>query len=373
MDCVYEWVVDEDNLNHYLQTNEVVDVLNQLGIHAVFSKYNEGQLLWDGECFHLYCLKGTTNRHPDHLVLIPLSCQDGLSQAIAQAGHLLRKDLGYPGTFVIFRDKKIEIIPRGAPSGDPNACSLKEKLASLGYAMSEKFSTLTANPCISDNSKLIKKLAAHRFSKMTNPDEPETFEPSARQLTGIHHAIHAIARQLFKQFDQLGILLKGFPPSQLDLSKFPHSIKKTIDHCDFCDSQVVANQMVYEGKHFHVLCNYVPWNNPHFMIVSKKHKQYLEMLDNQELEELLRLEKSLRAVLKTQQPSQPVMGVIQNGISGGQTQPHFHLHVLSVPQTLPFTWHIMKDILGMNRKMTVQEMRAVREEFEPLILQQEQL
>ena len=96
--------------------------------------------------------------------------------------------------------------------------------------------------------------------------------------------------------------------------------------CIFC-SGLEANQVFLETDFFKVLLDKFPVQDGHILIVSKNHWMSLTELTDDELVDLIRLEKRLVAIIED---NFDVLGttVLQNDAGVMEEGTHFHAHIV---------------------------------------------
>jgi len=97
-------------------------------------------------------------------------------------------------------------------------------------------------------------------------------------------------------------------------------------NCIFC-SGLNPNQILLETQHFKVLLDKFPVQDGHILIVSKEHRMSLTELTEQELDDLIRLEKKLVSIIES---NFNVLGttVLQNDADVMEENTHFHVHIV---------------------------------------------
>lgn len=102
----------------------------------------------------------------------------------------------------------------------------------------------------------------------------------------------------------------------------------SVKACAFCNSNIIANQVYYEGQHVRVLLNYMPILEGHSLVIPKRHVERFEDLSVEELTEMHAvIQKVGRAFQKVYDTSDYLISC-QNGERAGQTVGHVHFHVI---------------------------------------------
>ncbi len=96
----------------------------------------------------------------------------------------------------------------------------------------------------------------------------------------------------------------------------------------FCDERVINSQGIWEGTHIQVLYNYKPLGKEglHFLLVTKEHKERFTELSLEEFQEKERL----AAALIKYYSGYTWYRYHKTGRLAGQSEPHFHEHVVFV-------------------------------------------
>ena len=91
----------------------------------------------------------------------------------------------------------------------------------------------------------------------------------------------------------------------------------------------VANLVVHRDKTCYVVMNRYPYNGGHLMVIPYKQVADLELLDDQELSDLMRLSRRCITVLKeVMQPQGFNVGLNLGQVAGAGIEEHLHLHVV---------------------------------------------
>jgi ATP adenylyltransferase len=109
-------------------------------------------------------------------------------------------------------------------------------------------------------------------------------------------------------------------------------LEKT-DGCIFCEviknDEDNKNHIVYRGKHAYVILNKYPYNNGHMMIVPYTHTaDLLELSPEEQTENQLILNMSIKAIRKVYNPSAINIGLNLGRAAGAGIDEHIHYHIL---------------------------------------------
>lgn len=98
--------------------------------------------------------------------------------------------------------------------------------------------------------------------------------------------------------------------------------------CPFCEDANVIERKVVEND----LAFAFPTNTPivpmHMLVVPKRHAQYYDALTDDEKDAIEAIRKKLNLVLRNQFGAQGFNYAWNEEVIGGQSVPHFHLHVV---------------------------------------------
>ncbi|MEM7174435.1 MAG: HIT family protein [Chlamydiota bacterium] len=98
------------------------------------------------------------------------------------------------------------------------------------------------------------------------------------------------------------------------------------DQCALCDPKIIKKQVFYEGELVRVFYDYKPIFPGHCLIVPKRHVRYFHEISLEEGSEMCATVKKLhRAIAQVFQKSDYVL-IQKNGLLGGQTVDHVHIH-----------------------------------------------
>lgn len=133
----------------------------------------------------------------------------------------------------------------------------------------------------------------------------------------------------------LGEILEG---------EFMHFDEKTRESCAFCKQSILKKQEMVSSKNVTVLYNYLPYTkDAHFLILPFQHIETLHCLEDVILAETIEWAQRISLIMNGQKN---LVWFCQNGPRGGQTTPHFHLHVLQRPDPVLFPMQILNEISG---------------------------
>lgn len=157
------------------------------------------------------------------------------------------------------------------------------------------------------------------------------------------------------------LLTKRFPYLfNIEKLNIPNSLVVKFSACPFDDPKIVYNQLVLETNHFNLLANIGPYGKYHFLITPKisidnhyhhRHNYQVEsweFLDIHQKIEAYQLCLDLSEIIKHCTKLNSIF-FLHNGASAGQTVPHTHVHVLTIPDQHEYVAKIAKDIINFNR------------------------
>ena len=146
-------------------------------------------------------------------------------------------------------------------------------------------------------------------------------------------------------------------------------IKETVsnkedDSCLFCDVIKVQNDkenlILYRGEHIFVMINKYPYNNGHLMIIPYRHLQDIDILNDKENLEAMKLLSFAIKVLKKEISAEGFnIGLNIGRIAGAGIAGHIHFHIVPrwsgdtnfmpvltdtkvISQSLEESWEILK-------------------------------
>ena len=128
--------------------------------------------------------------------------------------------------------------------------------------------------------------------------------------------------------------------------------------CIFCDN-IEERQILFETKHFKAVYDIDPIQFGHMLVMTKKHKLYLNDLSQTELNELMNIQ---REVIKVMEKTLVVDGVtiIMNNGEIMDKGTHFHIHLIPRYHGDDFWTH--QQVEG--KPINLQQLRAhLRKEF----------
>lgn len=105
------------------------------------------------------------------------------------------------------------------------------------------------------------------------------------------------------------------------------------DQCSFCKPEVIAKQLILEEKTLWVLFNIWPYvgdgeNSQHLLVVSKHHLENEAAASEEERCEMLRVIGKLCRIAREMFPNATISVFCQQGFQAGQTEPHYHWHIV---------------------------------------------
>lgn len=146
---------------------------------------------------------------------------------------------------------------------------------------------------------------------------------------------------LSKQQSEHAQLIQDFTKEIAQIPAADDSEKKSDD--PFCQDEVIANQIVFEGQYVNVLYNYAPIVDLSFLIVTKAHRPTFLELTEDEYTEAQMLTALLLKYFYSQGYSTAYI-YHKTGKRAGQNVPHWHQHI-SIPD------HSQSNIKNMLKAM----------------------
>ena len=128
--------------------------------------------------------------------------------------------------------------------------------------------------------------------------------------------------------------------------------------CIFCDN-IEERQILFETKHFKAVYDIDPIQFGHMLVMTKKHKLYLNDLSQTELNELMNIQREVIKVMEKTLEVDGVTIIINNGeIMDKGT--HFHIHLIPRYHGDDFWTHQKVE----EKPINLQKLRAhLRKEF----------
>ena len=128
--------------------------------------------------------------------------------------------------------------------------------------------------------------------------------------------------------------------------------------CIFCDN-IEERQILFETKHFKAVFDIDPIQFGHMLVMTKKHKLYLNDLSQTELNELMNIQREVIKVMEKTLEVDGVTIIINNGeIMDKGT--HFHIHLIPRYHGDDFWTHQKVE----EKPINLQKLRAhLRKEF----------
>jgi len=107
------------------------------------------------------------------------------------------------------------------------------------------------------------------------------------------------------------------------------------ENCLFCLKEITEKSFCTTTR-FSAFYNIAPILPGHSLIIPNKHYESLFELPDDELSEMMLFARKITSLLKSAFNCDGFDWTIQDGVSGGQTVPHLHLHIIPrKPQDLP--------------------------------------
>ena len=160
-----------------------------------------------------------------------------------------------------------------------------------------------------------------------------------------------------------------------DGGEFTSAKAKVIDieKCVFCDPKVISKQFVYKFGDFLCIYNFRPYTLGYHFMVTPSIPLHIEDWQNFSLDDVLQIDQFSQAIIKAikqESGRDDIILFVQNGIAGGMTVPHGHMHILLRPTKFHFLTQVLLEISGHKRKgLTAEEMAPVKEKFKERLQQ----
>lgn len=128
---------------------------------------------------------------------------------------------------------------------------------------------------------------------------------------------------LCKQADSFKLQLNAQPSYTQTRSQLQEKIMQD----SFCNHDIIKAQRVYEGTSIDLLVDYAPVGDLHLLIVTKDHLENFADLPDATYLEVAQLTKKI--IPYYQSHGYPIVDLfVKTGKAAGQTQPHFHQHLV---------------------------------------------
>lgn len=390
----YEWVINSEEISEKKNLNKFLEVLQHLNIsvapefqtdHELSNPNNafQGEIVSKGETYTVFACRDESG--VSQYVYVPSNVYENdatpteineLSQGLNIANRIFHSVFLFPSISLTgsweshFSEKPtFKVTPRGFPRAEASVCDLEEKIDEIYAALFDKKRTSrNLQGLDSCDIKLLKSSYLELLERQITYYCSHRFElaSSQRKVINIRNAVELVLREIQQFLSENDILLNSeipnflwnFLPDQMTVKQTP---------CAFCNQNVLERQEVLETPLFKVLCNYKPWAKTHFMIVSKRHISHFDQLNHNEYITLFQLAQAVSQAIKAHYPKEKVVCYLQDGIASGQTQPHFHLHVMLRPQKLELSIKILKELIGISSTLSNEEMESIRQEYGPII------
>lgn len=397
------WIISEDIEN--IKAEEIVKVLKAFDISAEiksFREYYEQYKILKGKYFTIYLAPRFYHRDQvwilqNHGSETPF---EDLNQAQLQelesfrylVGEIFQRYMNYQG-YVMFMDFEkdyglgrfalcLEMIPAKAEDSHNGEVNLLEKIGRANYVF---FGDRNTNYLTPEEAKskiehfktYLIKLDAGKHTINNQRRVIKNTLPWERKISHLEE-LSKLCLQNLKQdlMDQNKLYVsssKASHPSQKSEMKnvnqedgeFTAAFKKSIDikNCVFCNSENIKAQSIYEFGDFICLYNIRPYT-PHYHFMVTPALFHIENWQNFSLNDTLQMDHFAQAVvkaLKLESGREDIIMFAQNGLAGGMTVPHSHLHILPRPLKRYLTLLTLLEITGQRRKgPTPEEMVPIK-------------
>lgn len=266
------------------------------------------QILWQGRLVSLVEEQGlpavVMNRKAD---LQQLTDEEKIAfeRTVAKMQNVFQEVFGF-GDFTRWMPLEVEtltsyLIPSGAYAG-PSEVDFALKIQTLLFALRDRIMPPLTQEQIFRVQEAAKKSLAEDLPAIPLQDGNFT---CTKILAGMRIALDELQETM-----------------DLPDTDPPFTLNFTTRCRAFCDPKILEKQFVYDSSVNHVLYNHRPYVDCHLMILPIRHISHpLESSDEEILDKFLLLEK---IPLNT-----PKKGLLTRiGWRGGQTQSHFHEHVI---------------------------------------------
>ncbi len=140
------------------------------------------------------------------------------------------------------------------------------------------------------------------------------------------------------------------------------SIEKIVGKDAFCNPKIIKELLIFEGEKVNILYNHAPLaideEKLHFLIVPKEHRHKFSDLTSGEYLEAMQLAQKLIAHYKVK--GYPTAFIFdKSGLEAGQTQPHWHEHIIFTATKTQELW----GQLAVLKNMTIGSSRLSENEF----------
>lgn len=98
-------------------------------------------------------------------------------------------------------------------------------------------------------------------------------------------------------------------------------------NCLFCKLRSVKENIVMETENIYIICDRYPCSNRHLLLIFKEHQSLFHEYQNERLEEMIVLIKTLAIKLGFEK-----YNLLQNNVNGQQI-PHCHFHLIEANET----------------------------------------
>ncbi len=153
--------------------------------------------------------------------------------------------------------------------------------------------------------------------------------------------------------------------------RFDKEQTSKIEKCVFCNPKIVGNQFVTQWGDFVSLYNYLPYTPGYHFMVLPASEFHLENWQNLSLKDAVHVDQFLQAyakAIKKDSKRDDIIIFLQNGLAGGATVPHSHIHILLRPSKLFLMAMNLTEVTGNKLVgLTADEMAPIREKFHHLL------
>lgn len=388
------------NSLYSVSTGDLIASLNSIGILAEMTSYDEylkAYHILKGRYFTIYL--APTLHHEDQVwilsnptLLVPFEeltfehLQE-LENFRYLIGAFYQLHIGYQG-YVAFIDQKkdyglgrkticLEMIPASLKGPQFDETDTSEKFKRYGYFLFNEYGGKQINP--QEAKEKIKEFmlffADIRKNKKTFKNQTILTNtlPWKQKISPLKDLKDLCIQNLEKELIKLHALHKEFYNySASKKQKISHVNQNTgeftetengvieIKNCAFCNPKVINSQHVYNYGSFSCIYNYRPLTpNYHFMIVPRLH---IEDWQNFSLHDVLQLDYFAQIVVKAikqESKNDDIILFFQNGLAGGMTVPHIHMHILLRPTKIYFIAFTLTELTGHHVKgLTAEKMSA---------------
>lgn len=407
------WIISQalDNSLHTINTGDLIASLSSIGILAKITSYEEylkAYHILEGRYFTIYL--APTFHYEDQVwilsnpnLLIPfeeLSFEhlQELENFRYLIGEFYQQHMRYQG-YMAFMDQKkdyglgrnticLEMIPVSLKGPKYDETDTSEKFKRYSYFLFNEYGEEQINPQKAKEKikKFISFIANTIKNKRTIKNKTISINtlPWKQKISPLKNLKDLCLQNLEKELIKLHLLHKDFfNYSALKKRKIPYVTQNTgefmgtanelieIRNCAFCSPKVINSQHVYSYGDFSCIYNYRPLTpNYHFMIVPRLHIEDWQHLSLSDVLQLDYLAQIVVKAIKQESKSDDVILYFQNGLAGGMTVPHTHMHILRRPTKVSFIAFTLTELTGHYVKgLTAEEMSIAIEKLKKRLQQ----